>query len=252
MDITPPWLEIIDPDGRHMGNVQLTKDRTTIGRYPSPFNDISLADPHQYVTREIHCFIECQGSHYYIVSNGKNATLVRVGTSLCPVQGKSLLANHDTICILGRPPEHKQPYWELVFHDPEETRTASSVPYLEYEEDHHQLFKVEGRVHHRVSLRKQEDSLIRYMWMCNRQNYNTPVLIPISELKRAVWEEDEEKVPHASEEVHKLIASLRAKIELNPKRPQFLLNERGLGYLLHTHPLPSIKQDVPERVDLDH
>ena len=155
------------------------------------------------------------------------------------MQGRTLLADGDRIHIQGGLSETGEPlFWVLLFSDPEETQPTSSAPFLEYEEGTCKLFRVEGEARDRIHLRPLEDKLIRYMWARNRANHDTPVLIPVSELMRAVWDEDEGKAPHTRSELHKLISSLREKFEPDPEAPQFLINERGFGYLLNASPLP--------------
>ena len=243
MDPTQPFLEISGPDGQHLV-VQLTKARTTIGRYPPPFNDVALQpDPQRYVTREMHCFLEHQGPNWYVVSHGKNATLIDQGEDLCLVRGKLLLADHDRIYIRGGRSETGEPqFWKLLFRDPEGTQSTHSAPYLEYEERSGTLFKVAGGVRNQISLRLLEDKLIRYMFACNRENDDTPTLIPAEDLMQAVWEEDARH--YDLQALHKLIASLREKVEPDPQAPKFLINQRKRGYLLNTHLLPSVESDI--------
>ncbi len=238
--LIPPLLQICGLGSLPM-IVPLTKARTTIGRSSPPANDIALQpDPHRYVTREIHCFLDYQKSRgWYIVANGMNPTfLLRQGASLRSIQGRALLADGDKICIQGGLSETGDPlFWELLFRDPEGTQPTPadlSSAHLEYEEDQGRLFKVKGEARERINLRPQEDKLIRLMLTRNKSNNGIPVLIPISDLKVAVWDED--ATTHGSDELHKLMFSLRQKLDATSK-VSFLVNEPKRGYLLDTHPL---------------
>jgi hypothetical protein len=160
------------------------------------------------------------------------------GTERREVQGQALLTDGDSFYIQGGLSASSDPLdWQFLFHDPEGTQATHSTPYpahLEY--DGGRLFKVEGETRHHIALRSQEDKLIRYMLRRNQQNHDVPVLIPVSSLMRSVWDEDQERAEHEPQELHRLIFTLRHKLEANPQAPLFLVNERGLGYLLDTRP----------------
>lgn len=64
-----PVLEVTGPDGQQF-QVELTKDRLTIGRF-AQFNDVALEpDPQQRVTRKVHCAVERSIDGWWFLDNG--------------------------------------------------------------------------------------------------------------------------------------------------------------------------------------
>jgi DNA-binding winged helix-turn-helix (wHTH) protein len=241
MKPTRPFLEITGPDGLHRV-IELTKSPMTIGR--SSANDIVLQpDPRRLVSRQKHCYLEAEGSDWYVCHghNTCNPTFLSREAGLYPVQDKVRLADGDRILIEGGLAETRgRLYWACQFRDPEGTRPSQSSFHLEYELNSHRLFSIAGKEPKRIHLSPQEDRLIRYMMECNGK-YNTPLLIPISELMKAIWGMNAEQ-DHDPQELHKLISRLRSKIEVDPEKPQFLVNERGIGYYLNTHTIPDFAE----------
>ncbi|MCI0393600.1 MAG: FHA domain-containing protein, partial [Chloroflexi bacterium] len=163
-----PYLEVTGPDGQ-VFEVELTKERLTIGRLVQ-FNDISLEpDPQQLVTRMIHCALERTSSGWWVVDNGSvNRTFVQWDETMKVVNGREPISDGAAICILGRLSESGEPvYWQLHFHDPLQTRQLRAIPqedHLEYDWLQAKLFRVSGRTREEVdNLRPQEHKLIRYM-----------------------------------------------------------------------------------------
>lgn len=233
-----PFLDVCGPDGQQF-RVEMLKDYITIGRFEQ-FNDIALDDPQRLITRKVHCGVERELSGWWVRDNGSvNRTFVRRKTTMQVVQGRALLTEGDSICILGKLTEGGEAvYWELTFHDPLITHPAedaSPAIHLEYDWIQAKLFRVEGLDRQEIrDLRPQEHKLIRYMDQCNRRNSNVPVMCSYEELVKAVWEEEPY---HTEAEINHLIWELRRKIEIDAKDPQFLETVRGLGYRLVTHPL---------------
>ncbi|HEU5379059.1 MAG TPA: winged helix-turn-helix domain-containing protein [Ktedonobacteraceae bacterium] len=234
-----PWLDVNGPDGEQMV-IPLTKARLTIGRLPPPDNDIALPDPHRLIKREEQCFLERQGSYWYIGSDGssRNPTLLSRGGSLCVVQGRVLLTDGSQIYIQGKRTENGDPlFWKCRFRDPEGTQPGRVAPYLAYEWRSHKLFRVVGGVSDMIHLSPREDRLFQYLWARNEEHH-APFLVSVPDLMRAVW--GEEAPTHNLQELHKLVSSLHEKIEINPDKPRFLLNDPGKGYMLDAFPLPEI------------
>lgn len=226
------------PDGQHF-NVELEKDRVTIGRFEL-YNDVALEpDPQQLITRKVHCAVERDANGWWVVDNGSvNRTFVRRGTVMEIVNGRALLKEGDSILILGKLVEgDNHLYWELTFSDPLGTRPAGDTPrvaYLEYNWIQAKLFLIDGSSRQEIQhLRPQEHKLIRYMDQRNRANRNEPVMCNFEELLTAIWGEEP---GHTEAEINHLIWELRQKLEPNPREPRFLEMVRGLGYRLVTRP----------------
>ena len=236
MDKLLPFLDVSGPDGQQF-LVELTKDRITIGRFEQ-LNDIGLEpDPQKLITRKVHCTVERDADGWWVVDNGSvNRTFVRRGLVLELVQGRTLLTEGNSICILGRLAETGEPlYWELTFSDPLGTRPARQAPsvaYLEYDWIQAKLFRVDGSSRQEIhNLSPQEHKLIRYMDQRNRANGNVPVMCDYEELMTAIWGEE----PHHIElEVSHLIYELRKKLEPDPKKVKFIETVKGFGYRLVT------------------
>ncbi|HEU5379295.1 MAG TPA: winged helix-turn-helix domain-containing protein [Ktedonobacteraceae bacterium] len=241
-DPNEPWLDITGPDGEQM-MIPLTKARLTIGRWPPPANDIALPDPLCLIKREGQCFLEQQGSYWYIGSDGtsRNPTRLSRGGSLCVVQGRVLLTDGSQIYIQGKRTESSDPlFWKCRFRDPEGTQPGQVAPYLAYEWRSHQLFRVVGGVSDVIHLSPHEDRLFQCLWTRNEEHH-APSLVSVADLMHAVW--GEEALSHVPPELHRLVSSLREKIELEPDRPRFLCNVRGKGYVLDSFPLPEIPEE---------
>ncbi|MGH2507295.1 MAG: winged helix-turn-helix domain-containing protein [Ktedonobacteraceae bacterium] len=244
MDLTEPYLEILSPEGGEPVVVPLTKPRITIGRDPSRNDVVLQPDPQRLVSRGEHCFLQEQGSYWYIgcSSSRRNPTFLKRGEDLCFVQNNVLLTDGNRIYIQGRRTATGSPvFWICQFRDPEGTQPGQVAPYLAYEWRNHKLFRVVGGVSDAIRLSPHEDQLFQCLWACNEEHH-TPSLVPVAELMYAVWEK--EAPTHSSQELHKLVSSLRKKIELDPGKPQFLRNEQGKGYILDAFPLPEIHEEV--------
>jgi hypothetical protein len=235
MDRQLPYLEVTGPDGQTF-EVELSKERMTIGRLAGR-NDVSLEpDPQQLVTRLVHCALERTSANWWVVDNGSvNRTFVRSGTEMKVVEGREPIGDGKAICILGRLPESGEPvYWQLNFHDPMKTRPLMIIPpeeYLVYSWVQARLFRVNHLNREEVyDLRPQEHKLIRYMDQRNRANDYAPVMCTYEELMDAVWGED--AFGHTEADINRLVWELRKKIEPDHKEPRFLETVRGLGYRL--------------------
>ena len=229
-----PVLEVTGPDGQQF-QVELTKDRLTIGRF-AQFNDVALEpDPQQRVTRKVHCAVERSIDGWWVLDNGSvNRTFVRRGEVVEQVRGRAILTEGDTIRILGKLTEHGEPlYWELTLHDPLRTRPVVQTPtdaYLEYDWVQARLFRVGGLNRQEIrDLRPQEHKLIRYMDQRNRANGGVAVLCSYEELLVAIWGDEP---GHTEPEVNHLVWELRKKLGPGTREPQFLEMVRGLGYRL--------------------
>lgn len=232
-----PYLEVTGPDG-HRFEIDLTKERMTIGRLPQ-YNDISLEpDPQSLITRLAHCAIERAGGGWWVVDNGSvNRTFVEWGKTMKVIEGREPINDGAVICILGELPESGDPvYWRLAFHDPLQTRRFQTVPaedHLEYDWVQAKLFRVSDRIKDEIdNLRPQEHKLIRYMDQRNRANGYVPVMCSYDELITAVW--GEEEYGRSEADINRLVWELRQKIETDQKEPRFLETVRGLGYRLVT------------------
>lgn len=232
-----PVLDICSPDGQTF-QVELTKERVTIGRLRE-FNDIALGpDPQQLVTRKVHCAIERDGGVWWVVDSGSvNRTFVQRGEEVEVVRGRALLAPGAIIRILGRMDEADRPhYWELAFQDPQGTQPAPQMPrsaHLAYDWLQARLFRIDGSSRQEIrDLRPQEHKLIRYMDQRNRANGNVPVMCAYDELIAAIWGQDSNRTEG---EINHLVWELRQKLEPDPKEPRFLETVRGLGYRLVTY-----------------
>lgn len=239
MNILLPFLEIRGPEG-YEAAVELAKDRITVGRFRE-LNDVGLEpDPQLLVTRKAHCTIERDGAGWWVTDDGSvNRTFVQRGQSVSVVNGRVPITDGDIIRVLGRLTEGGEPtYWELTFRDPLKTQPADpkaapgAAPQVEYDWVQAKLFRIDGATREEISgLRPLEHKLIRYMDQRNRANGHVPVMCKYDEIIAALWEED---VTRTERDLNHLVWELRRKIEPDPKEPQFLLNERGLGYRLVT------------------
>ena len=134
MDPKEPYLEIVPPAGGEPMVVPLTKPRIIIGRDPA-YNDVALhPDPHRLIKREGQCFLERQGTYWYVGNDGSlNPTLLSRGGRLWHVQGKVLLTDGSRIYVQGGQTETGEPlFWKCRFHDPEGTQPGQMAPYLAY------------------------------------------------------------------------------------------------------------------------
>lgn len=231
-----PFLQIYGPDTQTF-RVDLTKERTTVGRF-EVFNDIALEpDPQSLVTRKGHCTIERDMKGWWVVDNASvNRTFIRHNGTMEIVRGRAPLGDGDIILILGKLTETGTPvYWELTFNDPLPTQSAGLVQQdacLEYDWVQAKLFIIDGttrqEVHH---LPPQEHKLIRYMAQRNQANGNVPVMCSYEDLITAVWGDEP---LHKETEINHLVWALRKKLEPDPRNPIFLQTVQGLGYRLVT------------------
>jgi hypothetical protein len=228
------------PDGTELTNVQLADDRLTIGRLRDA-NDVALEpDPQQLVTRSHHLSLERQGGQWLVVDGGSvNGTFLRRGGELTRVEGRHLLQDGDTVCVLGSVSENgKRKFFELDFNatlDSQATRVApfappSSAACLSYDTNQARLLLVLGGERHEIPIRAQAHRLVRYMVERNEAAGGEPALCTHEELMHAVWADEP---MHSREELTKLVWELRKKLE--PFQAEHLIeNERGLGYRLRT------------------
>ena len=232
-----PILRVHGPDGVTF-DVELDKDRMTIGRF-AELNDIGLEpDPQQLVTRRAHCVLEHEEDVWWVYDNGSvNRTFIRRDQAVEVVNGRALLRDGDAVRILGMLYEDDEPaYWELEFCDPLRTNRVYNAPQIaciEYDWIQARLFRIEGSHREEIgNLRPQEHKLVRYMEQRNRANHNTPVMCTYEDLIEAIWGDEPD---HMNSEVNHLVYGLRQKIEVDPSEPQFLQSVPGLGYRLETH-----------------
>lgn len=247
MDVLFPFLEIHSPDNDEF-KVDLTKERTTIGRL-SDFNDIGLEpDPQHLVTRKAHCVIEQNVEGWWVIDNGSvNRTFVQRGQVMEVVDGRMQVADGDIIRLLGRLFDDADPvYWELIFRDPMKTQSANitrrgkqirELPpddnaYLVYDWIQAKLFRIEGTIRKEIrGLSPQEHKLIRYMDKRNQDNGYVAVMCEYEEIIEAIWGT---AAGPGKTDVNRLVWQLRKKIEPNPEEPQFLQTEPKMGYRLVT------------------
>lgn len=247
MDELFPFLEIHSPDNDE-SKVDLTKERTTIGRLRD-FNDIGLEpDPQHLVTRKAHCVIEQNVEGWWVIDNGSvNRTFVQRGQVMEMVDGRMQVADGDIIRLLGRLFDDADPiYWELIFRDPLKTQSAGITLrlkqsgtthhdniYLVYDWIQAKLFRIEGRTRKEIyGLSPQEHKLIRYMDKRNQDNGYVAVMCEYEEIIASLWGTD--VAGPGKMDVNRLVWQLRKKIEPNPKEPQFLQTEPRMGYRLVT------------------
>ncbi len=234
-----PVLDVTGPNGETF-QVELVKDRVTIGRF-SEFNDVGLEpDPQQLITRKAHCVLERDSDVWWVIDNGSvNRTFIRRDQQIDVITGRAPLRDGDAVRILGLLTDDGQPfYWELALQDPLRTNRVIDglrATYLEYDWIQAKLFRIEGSHRQEIgTLRPQEHKLIRYMDQRNRANGGVPVMCSYEELMMAIWGDEPY---HQESELNHLAYDLRQKIEVDPSDPQFLQSVRGLGYRLETHPM---------------
>ncbi len=233
-----PVLEVTGPHGETF-QIELTKDRVTIGRF-SEFNDVGLEpDPQQLITRKAHCVLERDSDVWWVIDNGSvNRTFIRRDQQVDVITGRAPLRDGDAVRILGLLTDDGQPlYWDIAFHDPLRTNRVIDglrAAYLEYDWIQAKLFRIEGSHREEISnLRPQEHKLIRYMDQRNRANDGVSVMCIYEELMAAIWGDEPY---HQESELNHLVYELRRKIEADPSDPQFFQSVRGLGYRLETRP----------------
>jgi Transcriptional regulatory protein, C terminal/FHA domain len=228
------------PDGTLLRGVELSDDRVTVGRLPDT-NDIALEpDPQQLVTRSHHLMLERRGRQWLVVDGGSvNGTLLRRGGELTRVDGRAVLQDGDTVCVLGSVSENgERTFFELDFNatlDSQATRVAPFAPprpavCLSYDANQARLLLVLGGERHDIPIRAQAHRLVRYMVERNEAAGGEPALCTHEELMHAVWADEP---MHSREELAKLVWELRKKLE--PFQAEHLIeNERRLGYRLRT------------------
>jgi hypothetical protein len=231
-----PILRIRTPEGQTF-EIELDRDRVTIGRF-AELNDIGLEpDPQQLVSRRAHCVLEREADVWWVYDNNSvNRTFIKRAQVIEVINERTPLRDGDAIRILGMLFEDNDPaYWELEFHDPLRTNRVIETPqtvFLEYDWVQARLFRIKGTHREEISnLRPQEHKLIRYIDQRNRANNNTPVMCTYQELIEAIWGDEPD---HMNSEVNHLVYGLRQKIEFDPGEPQFLQSVPGLGYRLET------------------
>ena len=230
-----PYIVLSTIDGKEHKFI-MDKDKIIIGRL-NDLNDISLQpDPHQLVTRYMHCSIETKNCSSWIVDNAsKNGTFIENNKIIQRVKGEVRLQDNDKILILGDVKEDgKSVYWELLYKDPlATTKFEKSTPVLVYDWIQAKLFINTGDEQIVVStLTPMEHKLIRCMDQRNKSNGNIPVMCTYDELISALWDDG---YSHTMNDVNHLVQGLRKKIESDFRNPVFLVNIRGMGYRLITN-----------------
>ena len=221
---------VANPDGAELARLELSGERITVGRLPG-VNDIALEpDPELLVTREAHCTLERDGSHWFVVEGGSvNGTFLRRRGELGQVSGRTALHDGDVVCVLAS--VEQQRYFELAFQlpgDSQATRPARPTmnDCLSYDDEQARLVLVTGGERHEIEIRAQAHKLVRYM------AERSPALCAHEELMQAVWGDEP---MHSREELAKLVWELRKKLE--PFGAEDLVeNERRRGYRLRTCP----------------
>jgi hypothetical protein len=228
------------PDGTELTSVELTDDRLTIGRLRDA-NDVALEpDPQQLVTRSHHLAFERHGGQWLVVDGGSvNGTFLRRGGELTRVDGRALLADGDTVCVLGSVSENGERwFFELDFNATVDSQATHVAPFappsaeacLSYDPNQARLLLVMAGERHEIPIRAQAHRLVRHMVERNQAAGGEPALCTHDELMQAVWADEP---MHSREELAKLVWELRKKLE--PFEAEHLIeNERRLGYRLRT------------------
>jgi DNA-binding winged helix-turn-helix (wHTH) protein len=244
--ITPspvnPSLEICSPDGekytvplKSLVRQSGDRSRITVGRNDD--NDLVLADRYKMVSRW-QCTLEYASGRWWIADEGSaNGTFVRKNNSNADIDVRMEdavpLRNGDEILVLGKWTESDRPiFWHLHFCDFDETIPVKKMQLpvdLEYNFDRQQLFQVTRQERNEVKLSNQERSLIHHMALKNRQNNGQPILCIYEDLITTIWGDS---FGHSSNEINRLVWSIRNKIEADPGEPRYLKTVKGKGYLL--------------------
>ncbi|XHR80117.1 MAG: FHA domain-containing protein [Gloeotrichia echinulata GP01] len=234
MDSDYPFLEIQSLEGEKR-NYPLNKNQQqhwNIGRLDT--NDIVLPSSEKIISR-IHCIIKYKDNSWLVEDNeSKNGTFVQRNTNEridLRHHGQLTLQNGDVILIPSKLLPRDEPvFWQMIFQDSDQTRRvpAFQLPYLEYNFNQQQLFRLKGTEVEKISLTAKEQRLIHHMAKRNQENHNQPVVCEFAELIKAIWGEND----HDKNEVNHLVHRIRNKIEPDPTQPQFLINEQGRGYIL--------------------
>jgi DNA-binding winged helix-turn-helix (wHTH) protein len=239
-----PSLKVLTPD-REKYTVCLksliqqggSQQRITVGRNED--NDLVLADRHKMVSRWQFTLEYGNGRWWIADENSANGTFVRKHNSNSEIDVRMEeavpLRNGDEILVLGKWTESDQPiFWHLIFCDLDETIPVKKMQLpadLEYNLDRQQLFLVTRTERNEVKLSSQERSLIHHMALKNNDNNGQPILCIYQDLIEAIWGDP---FGHTSNEVNRLVWSIRHKIELDSGEPGFLKTVKGKGYLLET------------------
>lgn len=230
-----PYIILTTVEGKER-KIVITEDKIIIGRL-NDLNDISLEpDPQKLVTRYMHCSIEIKNSISWVVDNAsKNGTFIKRNNIVQRVRGEFKLQDNDIIMILrcigiNEPAD----YWELLYKDPLATENIDNYsPALVYDWIQAKLFiKKEEKQSEINSLTPLEHKLLRCMDQKNKNNQNIPVMCTYDELISALWEDI---YSHTMNDVNHVVAGLRKKIEIDYKKPIFLVNIRGMGHRLITN-----------------
>lgn len=242
-----PVLFIRQPQGKTF-QVELNRDRISIGRYPHS-NDIALEpDPDHFVSRT-HCLLERRAGRWWVIDAGSvNGTFVRRGLDFKQVNQPLALVDGDILCIPARKTDAGEMfYWELSFHDPQMTRPVAIrrlEATLEYDWRQFKLFRSEGGL--RIEIRDlppQEHALIRYMALRNYDKGDEFVACTYEELIHAIWGDE---FAHTKDDVIHLVHMLRKRVEINPQTPQFLHLVRKFGYRLEIRSIGKPEQPLTQ------
>lgn len=233
--VTVPFLILKSLSGEQT-NFTISNDKFIIGRLPD-LNDIALQpDPQNLITRHMHCFVEIRNSTGWLVDNAsKNGTFLKRDNTVQKINGEIKLQDNDCIMLLGEINEDNTvKYWELTFKDPFATKDVvneqTTIIYNWVEAK--LIVNYEGNRKEVCNLTPLEHKLLRYMDQKNKHNNNVPVMCTYDELISAIWDDI---YSHTKNDVNHIVASLRKKIEKDPKNPVFLTNIRGLGYRFITN-----------------
>ena len=233
--VTVPFLILNSLNGKKT-NFTISSDKLIIGRLPG-LNDIALQpDPQNLVTRHMHCFVEIRNRTGWLIDNvSKNGTFLKRNNMMQRISGEIKLQDNDCIMILGELSEDKDPkYWQLTYIDPLATKDIDNEQTtIVYDWIQANLIITrDGKQEVINSLTPLEHKLLRYMDQKNKQNNNVPVMCTYDNLIAAIWDDI---YSHTKNDVNHIVATLRKKIEKDPKNPVFLTNIRGLGYRFITN-----------------
>ncbi len=184
----------------------------------------------------MHFFVEIRNSTGWLIDNAsKNGTFLKRDNSMQKINGEIKLQDNDCIMILGEiNDDNTVKYWELTFKDPLATKDiVMEQTTIVYDWVQAKLIiNYEGKREAISNLTPLEHKLLRYMDQKNKHNNNVPVMCTYDELIAAIWDDI---YSHTKNDVNHIVASLRKKIEKDPKNPLFLMNIRGLGYRFITN-----------------
>lgn len=246
------YLEIITPEGKKFTFNLEDKEIITLGRDAD--NDIHLENPEKHISRK-HCRLEKINNFYWLIDDdsemmgGKpsaSGTFIRLSNSQeyfniqTRENNRIRLSDGDIFYLIAKiiSPSDPPLYWQFIFHDANTTiqpplpvsgNLSTPQEYIAYSESLQTLVKVMGNKQEVIKLAPNPRSLIRYMVNKNLENNKQRTLCFYPQLIEAVWGKDDTKY---SGSVNHLVYQIRQKIEPNPAKPQYILNEKTDGYSL--------------------